>query len=368
MWSSSATAISWAWPRPASPWPRRALAAIKAEWKPGPPISGKDLFGDLKRPRQERGGGRGGRRGNSAAAIRLDPGRPERGRRPARSRRTRSPTSRMRRSSRARRWREWEDGKLTVWTGTQRPFGVRGELAAALRARRRRGSRHRARHRRGLRRQAHRRGGRRGGPAGQGGRQARQAGLDPRGRVHLGLLPAGGRDRRQQRRDAATARSPPGSSTTTTPAGRGSSTPYDVPNQLDGVSPGALAAAPGFLSRAGRHGQPLRPRVAHGRAGPRRRHRPAGIPAEEPRGRSPRCGPCSRPPPRAFGWGKCQQGQTIGHRHRRRLRERAVTSPPVPRSPSIARAAACRSSAPSAPSSAAPSSTPIISRTRSKGR
>jgi nicotinate dehydrogenase subunit B len=27
---------------------------------------------------------------------------------------------------------EWEDGKLTVWTGTQRPFGVRGELASAL--------------------------------------------------------------------------------------------------------------------------------------------------------------------------------------------------------------------------------------------
>ncbi|HEX5085398.1 MAG TPA: molybdopterin cofactor-binding domain-containing protein [Blastocatellia bacterium] len=27
---------------------------------------------------------------------------------------------------------EWKDGKLTVWTGTQRPFGVRGELAAAF--------------------------------------------------------------------------------------------------------------------------------------------------------------------------------------------------------------------------------------------
>jgi len=28
---------------------------------------------------------------------------------------------------------EWTHGKLTVWTGTQRPFGVRGELAEALR-------------------------------------------------------------------------------------------------------------------------------------------------------------------------------------------------------------------------------------------
>jgi isoquinoline 1-oxidoreductase len=27
---------------------------------------------------------------------------------------------------------EWEDGKLTVWTGTQNPFGVRGELARAF--------------------------------------------------------------------------------------------------------------------------------------------------------------------------------------------------------------------------------------------
>jgi isoquinoline 1-oxidoreductase len=28
---------------------------------------------------------------------------------------------------------EWKDGKLTVWTGTQRPFGVRAELAGAFR-------------------------------------------------------------------------------------------------------------------------------------------------------------------------------------------------------------------------------------------
>ena len=28
---------------------------------------------------------------------------------------------------------EWNGDKLTVWTGTQRPFGVRSELAQALR-------------------------------------------------------------------------------------------------------------------------------------------------------------------------------------------------------------------------------------------
>lgn len=27
---------------------------------------------------------------------------------------------------------EWKDGRLTVWTGTQRPFGVRGDLARAF--------------------------------------------------------------------------------------------------------------------------------------------------------------------------------------------------------------------------------------------
>jgi isoquinoline 1-oxidoreductase len=27
---------------------------------------------------------------------------------------------------------EWDDGKVTIWTGTQRPFGVRGEVATAL--------------------------------------------------------------------------------------------------------------------------------------------------------------------------------------------------------------------------------------------
>ena len=43
------------------------------------------------------------------------------------------PTSRTCRSSRAPAVAEWQDGKLTVWTGTQRPFGVRTELAEAFR-------------------------------------------------------------------------------------------------------------------------------------------------------------------------------------------------------------------------------------------
>jgi isoquinoline 1-oxidoreductase len=106
----------------------RAIEQIKAEWKPGPPISDKDLFETLKQPVGEgRGGGRGGpqRTGNVAEALEsadvklkatytvayiahtpLEP-----------------------RSAVA----QWEGDKLTVWTGTQRPFGVRGELASAFR-------------------------------------------------------------------------------------------------------------------------------------------------------------------------------------------------------------------------------------------
>ena len=60
--------------------------------------------------------------------------------------------------------------------------------------------RHRARHGFGLRRQAHRRGGGGGGAAGEGRRQAGQGGVDAEGGIHLGLLPAGRRHRREGRR------------------------------------------------------------------------------------------------------------------------------------------------------------------------
>ena len=153
------------------------------------------------------------------------------------SRRTRSPTSLMPRSSRARPSREWDDGKLTVWTGTQRPFGVQGELTArsasptdAVRvivpdtgA--------------GLRRQAHRRSGRRGGPAGPRGRQAGQAGLDARGRVHLGLFPAGGRDRDHERRQARRHAHGLGVSQLSTRAARGSARPTRCPISVAAFHP-----------------------------------------------------------------------------------------------------------------------------------
>jgi len=112
----------------------RALAAIKAQWQPGPPISSRTLFQDLKASAEQRGpagGERDGRSGVSgsggsvqaaleAAATRLKqtytvayiahaPLEPRAG------------------------VALWENGTLTVWTGSQRPFGVRSELAAAFR-------------------------------------------------------------------------------------------------------------------------------------------------------------------------------------------------------------------------------------------
>ena len=201
MWSWSATAILSASPRPAKRRLRVRLAAIKAEWKPGPPISGKTLFDDLKKPSargQDAGGERGGRGGSGqptgsikagldAADVRLE------------QTYTIAYIAHAPLEPRAA-VAQWENGKLTVWTGTQRPFGVRGELAGAFR----------------LADDAVRvivpdtgagYGGKHTGEAAvEAARIAREAGtageagLDARGRIHLGLLPAGRRHRDQKRR------------------------------------------------------------------------------------------------------------------------------------------------------------------------
>ncbi|HEV2234979.1 MAG TPA: molybdopterin cofactor-binding domain-containing protein [Terriglobia bacterium] len=104
----------------------RAITAIHARWKTSPQPSRKELFDYLKN-NVEAGGERGGPqvRGSvdqgwaqadekstqtyNAAYIAHAPLEP--------------------RAAVA----EWKDGKLSVWTGTQRPFGVRGELAQAFR-------------------------------------------------------------------------------------------------------------------------------------------------------------------------------------------------------------------------------------------
>jgi nicotinate dehydrogenase subunit B len=110
----------------------RALAAIKAQWNPGPRLSGKDLYNDLKSQGQ-RSLGIGARNGNGSgnatagsvvkggelAGIHLE------------QTYTIAYIAHAPLEPRAAVAR-WEDGKLTVWTGSQRPFGVRDELSRAF--------------------------------------------------------------------------------------------------------------------------------------------------------------------------------------------------------------------------------------------
>jgi isoquinoline 1-oxidoreductase len=101
----------------------RALVAVRAEWDSKPQLSAADLFQHLKEHAREGRGGRGAARQGSieeglvqadhkfeaaftVAYIAHAPLEP--------------------RAAVA----EWADGKLTVWTGTQRPFGVQGELVS----------------------------------------------------------------------------------------------------------------------------------------------------------------------------------------------------------------------------------------------
>ncbi len=106
-----------------------ALAAVRAEWKETPQPSDKDLFDLLKKtPGQGQGQGFEGRGNNTKGSI-------EKGLADAdhklQSTYTIAYIAHAPLEPRAA-LAEWKDDKLTVWTGTQRPFGVRGDLARAL--------------------------------------------------------------------------------------------------------------------------------------------------------------------------------------------------------------------------------------------
>jgi nicotinate dehydrogenase subunit B len=105
----------------------RALAAIKAQWNPGPKLSGKDLFESLKsQGRRARGVGDGDGRATGSVAKDRESGEIQ-----VEQTYTIAYIAHAPLEPRAAVAR-WEDGKLTVWTGTQRPFGVRDELARAF--------------------------------------------------------------------------------------------------------------------------------------------------------------------------------------------------------------------------------------------
>jgi nicotinate dehydrogenase subunit B len=106
----------------------RALAAIQAQWKTTPQPSANEIFHYFKKNASD-GGGRGGRsnyergsltEGLAAAHQKLE------------TKYTVAYIAHAPLEPRAA-LAEWTDGRLTVWTGTQRPFGVRGELVEAFR-------------------------------------------------------------------------------------------------------------------------------------------------------------------------------------------------------------------------------------------
>jgi len=112
---------------------RQALVALQIDWSPAPAQpSSKTVFDHLKRTAAEgtAGGGRGGRGGAPRVAGDVVRARAEAARVFEASYRIPyiahvplEPRTAV---------AEWTDGRVTVWTGTQRPFGVRTEVANAF--------------------------------------------------------------------------------------------------------------------------------------------------------------------------------------------------------------------------------------------
>jgi isoquinoline 1-oxidoreductase len=103
---------------------RRAASQVRAEWTGGDRIAGSDLYEHLRRT-----AGRGTE--PAFASGSLDEGR-RLAARTLEATYTVAYIAHVPLEPRAA-VAEWTDGGLTVWTGTQRPFGVRAELAEALR-------------------------------------------------------------------------------------------------------------------------------------------------------------------------------------------------------------------------------------------
>jgi isoquinoline 1-oxidoreductase len=108
----------------------KALEAIKAEWKPAPMISSDELFAHLKKRRGKGGGGGFGGRGGGRSRGSIEKGL-KAADKTVEATYTIAYIAHVPLEPRAA-VAEWADGKLTVWTGTQMPFRVRGQLATAF--------------------------------------------------------------------------------------------------------------------------------------------------------------------------------------------------------------------------------------------
>ena len=104
----------------------QALAAIRAEWKTTPQVSDKELFDHLKKPQAERQNPR--RPDYSKGSISEGLAAAEQKLKQSYNVAYIAHAPLEPRAAVA----EWVNDKLTVWTGTQRPFGVRSELASAF--------------------------------------------------------------------------------------------------------------------------------------------------------------------------------------------------------------------------------------------
>jgi CO/xanthine dehydrogenase Mo-binding subunit len=105
----------------------KAIFSMKAEWKAPAQPSAKDLFSYLKNhPAQSRepGGRSNPENGSVEQALQASDHKVD-------ATYTVAYIAHVPLEPRAA-VAEWDDGKLTVWTGTQRPFGVRSELAEAF--------------------------------------------------------------------------------------------------------------------------------------------------------------------------------------------------------------------------------------------
>jgi nicotinate dehydrogenase subunit B len=106
------------------------LALVKAEWKDAPKqVSSKELSKHLKDTARKAGGGFGGRGGGGAKGS--IPDGLKAADKTVKVTYTNAYIAHVPLEPRVA-VAEWEGDKVTVWTGTQRPFGVRGDVATAL--------------------------------------------------------------------------------------------------------------------------------------------------------------------------------------------------------------------------------------------